>query len=231
MDPAPSTPSDAQRQLVVFAREIREMYRQERARSRELEAALARLGEASLSTMKALAALVEAKDPGTRMHLDRTNGYGMALTRLVAPELASAPDMSFGFLLHDIGKVGIPEGILSKPGALDEREWAVMRTHPVVGARIVEPLQFLERATEVVLGHHERVDGNGYPHGLKGDDIPLAARVFSVVDAFDAMTTDRPYRRAFATDRAVEEIVRGSGTQFDSEVVEAFLILVDGNSN
>lgn len=217
-------------QLLVFAREIREVYRREQQRSRELEDALERLSDAHLSTMKTLAFLVEAKDLGTRQHLDRTHHYGLALARLIDPELAASPDLGYGFLLHDIGKIGIPEQILSKPGPLTESEWAVMRTHPLIGAQIVEPMRFLGRAVDVIRCHHERVDGRGYPHGLKGDEIPLSARVFSVVDALDAMTSDRPYRSALPVDDAVAEIARGSGTQFDPEVVEAFLILMEGKA-
>lgn len=219
--------TDVQSQLLVFAREIKEVYRRERERSGELEQALERLNDAYLSTMKTLAFLVEAKDVGTRMHLDRTRQYGMALARLVSPELAKEPDLEWGFLLHDIGKVGISEAILNKEGPLTEPEWNVMKTHPLIGAQVVAPMSFLGRATDVIRSHHERWDGAGYPRGLRREEVPLAARIFSVVDAYDAMTSDRPYRRAMAPADAVEEIARCSGSQFDPEVVEAFLILMD----
>lgn len=223
------TNDDARSQLLVFAREIKEIYQRERERSRELSTALDQLNEAYLSTMKTLAFLVEAKDVGTRMHLDRTNQYGLALARLIDPELAERPEIGYGFLLHDIGKIGISERILTKDGPLTGAEWAVMRTHPLIGAQVVAPMSFLGSAVEVIRCHHERFDGGGYPRGLAGDEIPLAARIFSVVDAFDAMTSDRPYRKALPVERAVDEIARSSGSQFDPEVVEAFLILMSNS--
>jgi Response regulator containing a CheY-like receiver domain and an HD-GYP domain len=125
--------------------------------------------------------------------------------------------------LHDIGKVGIPERILCKTGPLDPSEWEVMRTHPAVGAQIVEPMRFLGSAVDIVRYHHERLDGSGYPSGLCGSQIPLAARIFSIADSFDAMTSDRPYREAMLIEEALSEVCAGSGTQFDPDVVEVFL--------
>lgn len=214
-------------QLLVFAEEIRHLYQEERTRSHELEKALEDLNEAYLSTMKTLAFLVEAKDVGTRMHLDRTHQYGLALARTIDPELGARPELGYGFLLHDIGKIGISERILNKKGPLTPSEWSVMKTHPLIGAQIVSQIRFLGDAVDVIRCHHERFDGGGYPRGLKEDEIPLSARIFSVVDAYDAMTSDRPYRRAMPVDQAVEQIVQGSGTHFDPEVVEAFLVMMD----
>ncbi|HEV8682078.1 MAG TPA: HD domain-containing phosphohydrolase [Actinomycetota bacterium] len=218
----------ARRQLVVFAEEIKEIYRRERQRTRELERALQELNDTYLDTMKTLAFLVEAKDVGTRTHLDRAHSYGMALVRMMAPELARRPQIGYGFLLHDIGKIGISERILNKPGPLTSAEWSVMQTHPVIGTQIVAPMRFLGEAVEVIAHHHEKFDGSGYPRGLRADDIPLAARIFAIVDAFDAMTTDRPYRPSMPADEALEEIVRCSGRHFDPDVVEAFLLFMDG---
>lgn len=217
-------------QLLIFAREIKEIYRQERARTRELERALDQLNDAYVSTMKTLAFLVEAKDVGTRMHLERTSQYGMALARAMAPELLREPDLGYGFLLHDIGKIGISDRILTKRGPLSPAEWAVMKTHPVIGAQVVAPMSFLGGAVEVIRAHHERWDGGGYPRGLRGTQIPLAARIFSVVDAFDAMTSDRPYRKAMPLEDALDEIAAGTGTQFDPDVVDAFLELMEGSN-
>lgn len=214
-------------QMIVFAREIREIFLQERERSRELEVALQELNEAYLATIKTLAFLVEAKDVGTRRHLDRTHHFGMELARIVAPELAEKPELGYGFLLHDIGKVGISEQILGKESDLTDAEWSVMRTHPLVGAAIVAPIRFLGDAVDVIKYHHERFDGSGYPHGLAGEAIPLSARIFAVVDAFDAMTSDRPYRKALPSERAVEEIANGSGSHFDPEVVNAFMDMME----
>jgi HD-GYP domain-containing protein (c-di-GMP phosphodiesterase class II) len=137
------------------------------------------------------------------------------------------PDAEYGFLLHDAGKVGVPERILSKPGPLTAAEWRIMRTHPVIGYQMLENIPFMTTAAEIVRCHHEMFDGSGYPEGLRGEEIPLPARAFSVVDAFDAMTTDRPYRQALPSEHAAAELARMAGSQFDPEVVEVFLPLID----
>ncbi len=217
----------AQKQLVVFAQEMRELYRAERERSVQLALALEELRRSYLSTMSALAAAVEARDRYTAGHQDRCFRLGRALTKAVAPELAERSDIAFGFLLHDIGKIGVPETILGKRGPLADAEWDVMRQHPQIGERIVLSLKVDDEAVAVIRHHHERWDGEGYPDGLRGHEIPQLARIFSVADSFDAMTTDRPYRLAMPTERAADEIVRCSGTQFDPEVVEGFLLLLD----
>ena len=220
----------ARAQLLKFARDIRELYRKERQRTRQLEQALDELNDSYFSTMETLAFLIEAKDAGTRRHLDRTRDLAMALAAIVDPELAGRPETAHGFLLHDIGKIGIPEPILTKAGPLTPAEWDVMRTHPVIGAHIVTPIRLLGSSVDVVRFHHELFDGGGYPHGLKGDAIPLSARIFSIVDAFDAITTDRPYRKAQSTEDAVAEIQRCAGTQFDPELVEAFSLLAEADA-
>jgi HD-GYP domain-containing protein (c-di-GMP phosphodiesterase class II) len=214
-------------QLLAFAKDIRDLYRQERQRAQDLQQALDEVSESYLSTMETLAFLIEAKDAGTRKHLDRTQSYALALARLIDPALADRPEIAHGFLLHDIGKVGVPERILAKQGPLTSAEWAEMRTHPLLGAQIVAPIRMLGDAVDVIRFHHERFDGTGYPHGLKRQQIPLPARIFSVVDSFDAITSERPYRKARSPEDALDEIVRSSGTQFDPEIVEAFLILAE----
>ncbi|MGI8617373.1 MAG: HD-GYP domain-containing protein [Actinomycetota bacterium] len=212
-------------QLKVFAREVGVLYTAERVRTRELEQALDHARDMYMATMKSLAHVVEAKDPTTRGHLDRTAHYGLALAGKVDADLAARPEVAYGFFLHDIGKVGIPESILCKAGPLTDLEWIVMKSHPNQGARIVEPIPFMGEAVEIVRSHHERFDGGGYPRGLRGEEIPLAARIFGIADSFDAMTSDRPYRSALSTDEAVAEIIAGSGTQFDPSCVEAFEVL------
>lgn len=214
-------------QLIVFARELGELYHLERQRSAELELVLHHLQETYFATMKSLAQVVEAKDSTTRGHLERTQAYGVTLARRIDPGLADGPDLAYGFFLHDIGKVGIPESILCKQGPLSPEEWDVMRRHPTIGAHIVAPIRFLGQASLVIRHHHEWFDGSGYPEGLRGDQIPLAARVFAVADSFDAMTSDRPYRPAMRLERALQEIVGGAGTQFDPEVVKVFLDVVE----
>jgi HD-GYP domain-containing protein (c-di-GMP phosphodiesterase class II) len=221
----PPTAVDAQ--FLMFARELGELYTLERERSQDLEAALESLQETYLSTITSLAQVIESKDASTRGHLDRTRTYGVALAERVDPELAARPDIGYGFFLHDIGKVGVPEQILCKRGPLTDAEWEVMRAHPTIGAQIVEPIQFLHEAVDIVRHHHERFDGAGYPDGLRREEIPLAARIFAVADSFDAMTSDRPYRDALAIDQAIDEVRIGAGTQFDPEVVKEFLTMIE----
>lgn len=215
--------AQAKEQLLVLARDVNAMYQAERLRSQELEQALAALQENYLATVRTLAFIVEAKDSSTREHLERTHDYARALSRVVMPDVEIGPELSYGFLLHDVGKVGVPESILCKPGPLTDEEYEVMKTHPLIGVQIVSPMRFLGTAVEVIRCHHERWDGKGYPDGLAGEAIPLPARIFSVCDTFDAMTSDRPYRRALSFDHAVEEIERCGGTQFDPDVVTSFV--------
>jgi HD-GYP domain-containing protein (c-di-GMP phosphodiesterase class II) len=170
----------------------------------------------------ALAAVVEAKDGYTRGHLDRAHAYAVALAQIVDPAIADDHVLGYGFLLHDIGKVGIPGAVLSKPGPLTPDEWAVMRTHPLLGAELVAPLTALAGATPVIRSHHERWDGTGYPDGLAGTTIPMAARIFAVADCYDALTTSRPYRGALPVEEAVTRIRSAAGGQFDPSVVAAF---------
>jgi HD-GYP domain-containing protein (c-di-GMP phosphodiesterase class II) len=231
---APAAAADAEmptvhEQLIVFARELGALYRLERSRSAELEIVLQNLQETYIATMKSLAQVIEAKDRTTRGHLERTQAYGLALTRRIDGALES-PTLGYGFFLHDIGKVGIPENILCKGGPLNGAEWDVMRTHPVIGAQIVAPMSFLTTTVELIRHHHERFDGSGYPDGLRGDSIPLPARIFAVADSFDAMTSDRPYRGSIGIERALAEIRGGSGTQFDPEVVRVFVEMIETGS-
>lgn len=216
-----------QRQLLIFAREMKEIYRRERMQAQRMEQLMDELRVTFLSTVQTLAFVVEAKDKYTRFHLERCKEYAIALTHEIDPSLATS-ELEYGFLLHDVGKIVVPEQILTKPGPLSHEETLVMRTHPLVGVQIVAPLRFLsEGAVHVIRHHHERFDGTGYPDGLKGEDIPLPARIFSVVDAYDAMTTDRPYRRALEIEEALRRLCEASRTQFDPEVVEVFEGLVD----
>jgi len=214
--------ADVREQLLAFARDVNRIYHQERARSEQLETALRELEESYFATVKTLAFVVEARDAHTRSHLSRAHDYAVALAQRVRPELADDKVFRYGFLLHDIGKVGIPDHILRKPSPLTREEWEVMQTHPILGGQMLAPIRFLQRAIPIVECHHERWDGNGYPRGLKGEESPIAARIFSVVDTFDAMTSDRPYRRALSVDEAVSEILRAGGTQLDPAVAEAF---------
>ena len=172
-------------------------------------------------TAAALAQAIEARDSGTGGHVHRVTALAQALLESVDPAMAEDEQLSFGFLLHDVGKIGVPDAVLRKPAALDEAERRVMDTHPEIGHRIVQSAGFSPLVAQIVLTHHERWDGLGYPHGLRGEQIPLATRLFAVADALDAMTDDRPYRPGMPLEEALAEVVRSSGTQFDPAAVEA----------
>ena len=187
----------------------------------EYAALLERSRRRDRAVIESLAAAVEAKDQTTSRHLHAVGRLALLLADVVAPELAVSEDFLFGCLLHDVGKIGVPEAILTKPGPLTEEEWIVMRAHPITGVRVIEPLELGPVVGEVVLHHHERWDGRGYPYGLGEDEIPLAARVFAVCDALDAMLARRPYRRGMAPHEALERLRAQAGCQFDPLVVDA----------
>src|SRR5687768_6974068 len=172
------------------------------------------------AVIESLAAAVEAKDTVTSRHLRAVSRLATQLARQVDPSLVDDDDFLFGCLLHDVGKIGVPEKILMKPGALTPDEWEVMRRHPATGARVVRPLGLSPVVTDVVLYHHERWDGRGYPEGLSADQIPLSARIFSVCDALEAMTAARPYRGPLPASVAFERVRLEAGQQFDPQVVE-----------
>jgi ribonuclease P protein subunit RPR2 len=204
-----------QRQLERYAADLREVFKQERARAQELR-------RFYMATVRALSNAVEARDAYTGKHAERVAAYGLALAREAGLEVADSPQIEFGFLLHDVGKVAVPDAILFKTSALTDEEYALMTQHPVIGSEILRDVDFLGEGKLVVRHHHERWDGTGYPDGLEGETIPLAARVFSLADTLDALTTDRPYRPASSFETAREEIRAGSGTQFDPEIVAAY---------
>jgi HD-GYP domain-containing protein (c-di-GMP phosphodiesterase class II) len=211
------------RQLEAYAVDLRSVFLSERARSDELGQALVELEETYEATVRGLAIAVESKDEYTGGHLYRVSRYGMTITAIVAPQHRDDPQFEYGFLLHDVGKLAVPDAVLLKSGALTEEEWEQIRAHPASGRTILERIPFLAGASEIVFCHHERWDGKGFPRGLSGEDIPLGARIFPIADAFDAMTTSRPYRKAIPIAEAREELVRGSGTQFWPDAVDAFM--------
>jgi ribonuclease P protein subunit RPR2 len=174
--------------------------------------------------LEALLDALESRDSETSAHSRRVSAYATRLTLELDPSLLDDPTLEWGFLLHDIGKIGIPDQVLLKPGPLDPSERRCIEKHPVIGHRMVGHIPFVQgRGIEVIRSHHERWDGLGYPDGLEGDRIPVAARIFSVADALDAMTDARPYREPLRWSDAVDEIVRMRGTQFDPDVVDALV--------
>lgn len=172
---------------------------------------------------EALVAALDAREHETGLHSKRVACHTLVVARRFITDPARLRQVYWGALLHDVGKIGVPDAVLLKDGPLDEAEWVLMRTHPQAGKRILEPLPAFEEAADIVLRHEERYDGSGYPDGLRGDQIPLGARLFAVIDTLDAMTSDRPYRRGLDFDAAKAEILRATGSQFDPLAVEAFL--------
>jgi putative nucleotidyltransferase with HDIG domain len=184
------------------------------------------LQEAYLATVRSLAAAVDAKDPFTRGHSDRVALYAKAIAEKLELSGEQCTALEMAAYLHDIGKIGIREAILLKPGKLDAEEMGQMRHHPLIGANILRPVAFPWPIAPVVRHHHEHFDGRGYPAGLKGEEIPLLARILTVADAYEAMTSDRPYRRGRTQDEAIEELHRCEDAHFDKRIVAAFIAAI-----
>jgi putative nucleotidyltransferase with HDIG domain len=196
--------------------------RRVRERTSELTVALEGVAQAYSSTLAALVHALDAREHETSDHSQRVVRYTVAIARQMGMAEAELEDIGRGALLHDIGKIGVPDSILLKPGPLTAAEWIEMRKHPEVGYRILESIAFLRPAAEIVLAHQERWDGGGYPRGLSGEAIPLGARIFTIADTLDAITSDRPYRGAVSFAEARAEITRCAGTQFDPRCAKAF---------
>jgi len=191
-------------------------------RTAELDRALNSLEGAYRSTLKALTAALETRDSETHGHSERVVTYSLRLGREYGLNSDEMKSLEFGSLLHDIGKIGVPDSILRKPAKLTEEEWVRMREHPLHGQQILRGIEFLQGASRVVAQHHEKWDGTGYPLGLRGEEIDICARIFAVADAFDAITSDRVYRRGKPYEAAAQELDDWAGRQFDPKVVEAF---------
>jgi response regulator RpfG family c-di-GMP phosphodiesterase len=203
-------------QLLVYARDLSSLLSIERSQRRLLQ-------QSYRQTAIALADALEAKDPVTGLHAVRVQRYAMELVPGVDPRLLEDPSVEFGFLLHDMGKMAIPDAILQKEGPLSFKERQIMQEHTVLGEAILGNVTLLSgEGLKVVRSHHERWDGTGYPDGLAGTEIPIAARIFALVDAMDAMTTERPYRRPLTWEEATDEVLAEAGKQFDPHVVAAF---------
>lgn len=212
-------PSD---QVQLYARDLSRLVEIERMQRRVVQ-------DAYRETVTALANALEAKDTGTGTHSLRVRHYAANLTAAVDPALLSDASLEYGFLLHDVGKIGVPNELLEKRGPLSPREMELMRMHPVIGAEILADVTFLQgEGLKVIRSHHEHWDGTGYPDHLAGQEIPLSARIFAVADALDAMTGERPYRRPASWAAAAKEISSQSGRQFDPDIVEVFRAENDG---
>jgi len=201
----------------------RELERLVEKRTLELYRALEEVEESYRYTLEALAAALDAREHETQAHSHRVREYAFVLAQRLGFREKELIHIGRGALLHDVGKIGVPDSILLKPGKLTQEEWEQMRRHPQVGYEILRNIKFLRSASEIVLTHQERWDGEGYPNRLKGTEIPLGARIFGVVDTLDAMTSNRPYRKALSFEAARQEVRRCCGSQFDPRVAEAFL--------
>ena len=203
-------------EVITKSKEVERLYD-------ELKVAFQKIHATYDTTLEALMEALDMRDTETQGHSRRVSEFTVAVARRMGIQEPELTQMRWGALLHDVGKIGVPDAILRKPGKLTPEEWVEMRKHPELGRRILASIKFLEGAVPIVYCHQERFDGTGYPRGLAGDDIPLGARIFAVVDTLDAMTMNRPYRRALPYDTARKEVIEFAGTQFDPKVVECFL--------
>jgi putative nucleotidyltransferase with HDIG domain len=217
----------AKRRLEI-ARQRYKLHLEERVEEKtaELSRALREVEASYATTLEALVAALDAREQETGDHSQRVVRFTLAIADQLGA-MRDRPEIARGALLHDIGKIGVPDAILLKPGPLTPDEWVEMRRHPQIGWNIVRSIAFLQSTSELVLAHHERWDGGGYPSGLKGEQIPLGSRIFMIADTLDAMMSDRPYRKRTTLAAARKEIARCAGTQFDPRCVEAFLAIED----
>jgi putative nucleotidyltransferase with HDIG domain len=192
-----------------------------------LEGLLRDLRESYEATLDAMVSAIESRDCETKHHCRRVQVYAVMLAQRLGVTPETLVDISYGALLHDVGKIGVPDAILLKPGKLTDSEWEVMRRHTVIGHQMLAKIKFLRGAADIVLHHHERWSGGGYPTGVSGEEIPLGARIFSIIDTYDAITSKRPYKEALPIASARAEIQRCAGTQFDPKLVKAFLEIPD----
>ena len=183
------------------------------------------LANSNEETLLGLVAALDLREHNTRLHSQRVREYTELIATRLAVDEKMKREIGFGALLHDVGKIAVPDQILLKPGKLTDQEWVEMRKHPEAGYRIVKRIGFLKDAAKIVYTHHEQFDGNGYPRGLKGESIPLGARMFMVADVYDALTSERPYHSPMTYEEAAAEIRRLSGSHFDPAIVETFMAI------
>jgi response regulator RpfG family c-di-GMP phosphodiesterase len=207
----------------------KKLERKVRDRTAELRSALKDIAQTYQNTLLALVAALDAREHETSDHSQRVVKYTVAIAERLSLQGTDLEELGRGALLHDVGKIGVPDAVLLKPGKLTPEEWAEMRKHPDIGWKMIESIPFLATPATIVLSHQERFDGGGYPRKLRGEEIHIGARIFAVADTLDAMTSDRPYRKATSFENAMAEVQRCAGTQFDPEVARAFAdIGVDG---
>ncbi len=212
------------RRLIIENRSYQEeLERKISERTFRLNEALQGIEESYKITLEALVTALDTREHETQAHSQRVREYALSLAEEFGLGENDLVQLGRGALLHDVGKIGVPDAILLKPGKLTNEEWIEMKRHPQIGYEILQSIKFLSPAAEIVLCHQERWDGKGYPNGLAGADIPLGARIFAIVDTMDAITSNRPYRKAMSFEVAIDEIRRCSGTQFDPYVVDVFL--------
>jgi len=220
--------------LLLLTRDITEHLELERAKatyvqalSDEVERLSQELHELFVASMVTLVRVLEAKDPYTKGHSERVSEMAEIMAKHMWGAIPDTSELALAGRLHDIGKVAIRTEVLNKPGSLEDDEWVHIRTHPVVGERILSPIVRLSRVIDAIRHHHERFDGTGYPDNLTGNNIPEGARILAIADAYDAMTSNRPYRRAFDPARAAKEIKAQAGQQFDPKWAQLFLDLFE----
>ena len=215
--------SQIQQQSLVCAEDFRQTYLAEKKEAERLRDALRLIERTYDSTLFALVNALDAREQETQAHSHRVMEFTRTMAERAGIEGDELTNIARGGLLHDIGKIGIPDGILLKPGSLTDKEWKTIRKHPYIGFRMLQGINFLVEPSKIVLHHQEKFDGTGYPSKLKGNEIPVGARLFAVADTLDSMTADRPYRKALTYGHAVDEMKKFAGTQFDPWAVEIFL--------
>ncbi|MBC7960430.1 MAG: HD domain-containing protein, partial [Vallitaleaceae bacterium] len=217
-------------EIVMQKQEIEALYEETAAINEELERLLVESKKSYFETVRTLANAIEEKDSYTSYHSERVMEYSLSIAMAMGLSEHEVNDLKFGSMLHDIGKIGIPESILNKEGSLSKEDYLLIKEHPEMGNRILKNLKFLDSSRRIVFDHHERIDGKGYPRGLVGEEIHLLARIVCIADAFDAMTSIRPYRKnALSKEDAIAELLANSGKQFDQHIVEVFIRILKVN--
>lgn len=218
------------REIMGQRDEISALYQEAVAMNEQLYSVLDELKMNYLSTVRALANSIEASDKYTKGHCERVTQYALKVAEAMKFSVDDMLKLEFAGLLHDIGKIGIPSSVLNKVGKLDNEEFQLIKSHPTIGYDILKDIEFLKDSTAIMLEHHERIDGRGYPLGKTGEKLNMLSKILAAADSYDAMTSSRPYRTCPLTiDEAIEQLIRGKESQFDSKVVDVFIELLKSN--